>query len=84
MDAEDLASKARISRGPASGSGVEALRSASRISGASCRSRQILQATRANVSANLFRNAVKAAVFSKVPVDLSVPRGVVPLANKSR
>jgi hypothetical protein len=83
MDAEDPVSKARIFRAPASEPGVGAPRNASRISDASCRSRQILQATRANVSANFFRNAVKAAVFSKVPVDLSVPRGVISLANKS-
>lgn len=47
------------------------------------RSRQILQPTGANVRKDLFRNAVEAAIFGEVSVDLAIPRGLVSLVNKS-
>lgn len=51
--------------------------------GASARSRQVLKSARTDVRANLFGYALQASVFSKVPIDLAVPSGVVPLANES-
>jgi hypothetical protein len=54
----------------------------SRNGDVSARSRQVLKASRTDVCANLFGYALQASVFSKVPVDLAVPRSTVPLANK--
>ena len=82
MDGADRASRVHISLSLASELETAVRRSASRIADASCRSRQILKSTSAKVRADLFRNAVEAATFSKVSVNLAIPGRLVSLTNE--
>lgn len=82
MDGKDPAARARISRARVFELRRAVRRSPSRTARAFCRSREVLQTTRANVCPNFASERRKAAGVREVDVDLTIPGSVVTLPDK--